>query len=188
MKATLPSPLGPLQVHWEQEHLTRLYFSTQEPPFAPPGSPWQASAENAAKNSAQNSAENPATSLKDKPWLETLAAELSAYFAGQSPSFSCELGPEGSDFQQEVWQALLKIPYGKTLSYQELCGQVGRGVEAVRAVATAVGKNPIWLIIPCHRVIRSHGGLGGYAGGLPRKQWLLDLEGRPLPLQTKLDF
>ena len=89
--------------------------------------------------------------------------------------FSLKLNPQGTDFQKRVWQALLNVPYGKTNSYLELSKTLG-DVKAIRAVAAANGKNPLWIVIPCHRIIGSDGSLTGYAGGLHRKKWLLEHE------------
>lgn len=102
--------------------------------------------------------------------------ELGAYFRGELHKFTFPLRFEGTDFQKRVWRALLEIPYGKTLSYLELARQLG-DEKAVRAVAAANGKNPLWIVVPCHRVIGSDGSLTGYAGGLWRKKWLLEHEG-----------
>ena len=107
--------------------------------------------------------------------LKKAAAQLEEYFQGSRTRFSFKLNPSGTDFQKKVWQALLEIPYGKTLSYLELTKKLG-DVKAIRAVAAANGKNPIWIAIPCHRVIGSDGSLTGYAGGLHRKKWLLNHE------------
>ncbi len=104
-----------------------------------------------------------------------VVSQLNEYFDGQRKTFSFALNPKGTDFQQKVWQALLEIPYGKTMSYLELSKKLG-DVKAIRAVAAANGKNPIWIVVPCHRVIGSDGSLTGYAGGLWRKQWLLEHE------------
>jgi methylated-DNA-[protein]-cysteine S-methyltransferase len=101
--------------------------------------------------------------------------QLKAYFNNKLKSFNLKLNPEGTAFQKKVWQQLQTIPYGKTLSYLELSKQLG-DVKAIRAVANANGKNPLWIIVPCHRVIGSDGSLTGYAGGLYRKQWLLNHE------------
>ena len=107
--------------------------------------------------------------------LEDCVLQLQEYFKGERQEFSLKLNPQGTDFQQRVWEALLTIPYGKTTSYLQLSQQLG-DVKAIRAVANANGKNPIWIIVPCHRVIGSDGSLTGYAGGLHRKQWLLEHE------------
>ena len=102
--------------------------------------------------------------------------QLEAYFRGELKDFNLKLNLEGTEFQKKVWNALLKIPYGTTVSYLELSKQLG-DVKAIRAVASANGKNPLWIVVPCHRVIGSDGSLTGYAGGLHRKKWLLEHEG-----------
>ncbi|WP_072303806.1 methylated-DNA--[protein]-cysteine S-methyltransferase [Cellulophaga fucicola] len=107
--------------------------------------------------------------------LEDAVYQLQEYFSGERTTFSIELNPEGTDFQKKVWNGLLEIPYGKTCSYLELSKVLG-DPKAIRAVAAANGKNPLWIIIPCHRVIGSNGSLTGYAGGLHRKKWLLEHE------------
>lgn len=107
--------------------------------------------------------------------LEDCAIQLNEYFSGTRQKFNLNLNPKGTDFQKKVWQQLEQIPYGKTLSYLELSKKIG-DVNAIRAVANANGKNPLWIVIPCHRVIGSDGSLTGYAGGLHRKQWLLEHE------------
>ncbi|MEL0455208.1 methylated-DNA--[protein]-cysteine S-methyltransferase [Flavobacteriaceae bacterium SZ-1-7] len=109
------------------------------------------------------------------PELEECVIQLQEYFEGVRKQFSLKLNPEGTDFQKKVWKKLEQIPYGKTISYLNLSKQLG-DVNAIRAVANANGKNPLWIIVPCHRVIGSDGSLTGYAGGLHRKQWLLDHE------------
>lgn len=98
--------------------------------------------------------------------------QLQEYFKGERKTFDLDLNPEGTKFQKRVWEALLDIPFGKTLSYLELSKNLG-DVKAIRAVAAANGKNPLWIVVPCHRVIGSDGSLTGYAGGLHRKKWLL---------------
>jgi len=107
--------------------------------------------------------------------LEDAVCQLNEYFEGERKEFSLSLNPEGTEFQQRVWDKLLTIPYGKTTSYLQLSKDLG-DVKAIRAVANANGKNPLWIIVPCHRVIGSDGSLTGYAGGLHRKQWLLEHE------------
>lgn len=107
--------------------------------------------------------------------LEQAVIQLQEYFEGKRTHFDLKLNPKGTDFQQSVWKELLNIPYGETLSYMELSKKIG-DVKAIRAVATANGKNPLWIVIPCHRVIGTDGSLTGYAGGLWRKKWLLELE------------
>lgn len=107
--------------------------------------------------------------------LQECTHQLNEYFNDGRTSFSFKLNPKGTDFQKRVWDSLLKIPYGKTVSYLNLSKQLG-DVKAIRAVANANGKNPLWIVVPCHRVIGSDGSLTGYAGGLHRKKWLLDHE------------
>lgn len=107
--------------------------------------------------------------------LKACIRQLKEYFEGTLKEFDLKLNPIGTPFQQKVWQALLQIPYGKTISYLDLSKQLG-DVKAIRAVANANGKNPLWIVVPCHRVIGSDGSLTGYAGGLHRKKWLLDHE------------
>lgn len=107
--------------------------------------------------------------------LEDAVYQLNEYFKGERTSFDLTLNPTGTAFQQRVWKLLLDIPYGKTVSYLELSKTLG-DVKAIRAVAAANGKNPLWIVVPCHRVIGSDGSLTGYAGGLSRKKWLLDHE------------
>jgi len=107
--------------------------------------------------------------------LEDCVTQLNEYLDGKRKQFDLKLNPQGTDFQKTVWDALLTIPYGKTTSYLQLSKQLGN-VKAIRAVANANGKNPLWIVIPCHRVIGSDGRLTGYAGGLHRKQWLLEHE------------
>ena len=107
--------------------------------------------------------------------LEDAVYQLREYFDGQRETFSLTLNPIGTDFQKNVWDALEEIPFGKTVSYLELSKSLG-DVKAIRAVAAASGKNPLWIVVPCHRVIGSDGSLTGYAGGLHRKKWLLNHE------------
>ena len=107
--------------------------------------------------------------------LEDCVFQLQEYFDGKREVFDLKLNPEGTDFQKKVWNELLEIPFGKTIAYLELSKKLG-DIKAIRAVANANGKNPIWIIIACHRVIGSDGSFTGYAGGLSRKQWLLEHE------------
>jgi methylated-DNA-[protein]-cysteine S-methyltransferase len=107
--------------------------------------------------------------------LQDCVYQLQEYFQNTRDSFNLKLNPQGTAFQKTVWELLQTIPFGKTLSYLELSKQFG-DIKAIRAVASANGKNPLWIIVPCHRVIGSDGSLTGYAGGLHRKQWLLEHE------------
>ncbi|NJW52042.1 methylated-DNA--[protein]-cysteine S-methyltransferase [Salinimicrobium oceani] len=109
------------------------------------------------------------------PQLTEAIAQLEQYFKGERKEFDLRLNPEGTDFQKKVWQLLQKVTYGRTSSYKELSNDFGNPL-AIRAVAAANGKNPLWILIPCHRIIGSDGSLTGYAGGLWRKKWLLEHE------------
>ena len=114
--------------------------------------------------------------------LEEAVRQIQEYFEGNRSQFTFLLNPSGTKFQKKVWQELLKIPFGKTSSYMELSKRLG-DVKAIRAVASANGKNPLWIVIPCHRVIGTDGSLTGYAGGLWRKKWLLEHE-NPVKQET----
>jgi len=111
------------------------------------------------------------------PLLATAARELAEYFSGGRRSFDLPLSPRGTEFQLAVWAALRAIPYGATTSYGELASRLGRPTAA-RAVGAAVGKNPISIIVPCHRVLGAKGELTGFAGGIEAKRYLLELEAR----------
>jgi len=115
--------------------------------------------------------------------LRETRAQIAAYFAGKLLTFDVPLAPRGTEFQRTVWDELLRIPYGDTISYADLARRIGKP-SAMRAVGAANGANPIALIVPCHRVIGADGTLTGYGGGLPAKRWLLDHERRyaPAPL------
>ena len=145
---TLPSPLGLLRLYAHSDELVGVYLPEQEAPAAP----------------------HFAT-----PILSDAANQLVEYFAGRRHTFDLPLAPRGTGFQQRVWRALTAIPYGETRSYGELAHSIGRP-SASRAVGAANGKNPISIIIPCHRVIAASGELTGYAGGLAAKKWLLEHE------------
>ncbi len=107
--------------------------------------------------------------------LQETVSQLKDYFGGKRNDFNIKINPQGTEFQQKVWNELLHIPFGKTTSYLDLSKKLG-DVKAIRAVASANGKNPLWIVVPCHRVIGSDGSLTGYAGGLWRKKWLLEHE------------
>lgn len=147
-----PSPIGPLLLAGDEQGLRQLYMDNH-PHWTPPEQ-WFC-----ARNE-----------------LDTVCRQLDEYFEGKRECFDVRLAPQGTAFQQTVWQALLQIPFGHTWSYGELAMSIGNP-KAVRAVGTANGANPISIIIPCHRVIGSNGTLTGYGGGLERKQVLLQLEG-----------
>ena len=107
--------------------------------------------------------------------LQVAVNQLHEYFEGKRTDFDFKLNPKGTEFQKKVWKALLQISFGKTRTYLEQSKILG-DVKAIRAVASANGKNPLWIVVPCHRVIGSDGSLTGYAGGLWRKKWLLEHE------------
>ncbi len=144
------SPVGPLTLISNGAALTHVEFENPRYPF------------------------EPQPRGNDKV-LDKARRELDAYFAGKLRTFDVAVTPEGTPFQQRVWKALQQIPYGVTRSYGQQAKAIGNPA-AVRAVGLANGRNPIAIIIPCHRVIGSNGSLTGYGGGMERKQFLLDLE------------
>lgn len=162
--ARVDSPLGPLLLAASERGLSGLWFDNQR--HLPP---WLAGREPGP--------------VAEHPVLATTARQLHAYFAGERDDFDLPLDLEqGTDFQRSVWQALLTIPVRASLSYGALARQIGRPA-AVRAVGAAVGRNPLGIIVPCHRVLGADGSLTGYAGGLWRKTALLRLEnGSPAPV------
>ena len=119
------------------------------------------------------------------PACAEVARQVEEYFAGKRTAFDLPLAPDGTNFQREVWRALVEIPYGERASYSDIARRVGRP-DAVRAVGAANGANPIAIVIPCHRVLGRDGSLTGYGAGLPIKRWLLDFESglRRLPLSS----
>lgn len=123
-----------------------------------------------------NDASTSLNSQKDIPaCLLDCVEQLNDYFHGNRKEFNLKLNPQGTQFQQRVWNELLNIPYGKTRTYTEQTKKLG-DLKAIRAVASANGKNPLWIVVPCHRVIGTDGSLTGYAGGIWRKKWLLEHE------------
>jgi methylated-DNA-[protein]-cysteine S-methyltransferase len=121
----------------------------------------------------------------DNAVLRRTREQLDEYFAGARTAFDLPLGPRGTEFQRGVWMALAGIPYGETVSYAQLAARVGKP-SAMRAVGAANGRNPLPIVLPCHRVIGADGSLTGFGGGLPTKQFLLELEGA-LPRATNRD-
>jgi len=117
---------------------------------------------------------------RDDVAFRAATEQLAAYFAGELTVFDLPLAPQGTEFQQRVWRALRDIPYGETISYAELARRIGKP-QAVRAVGGANGRNPISIIVPCHRVIGSDGALTGFGGGIERKRWLLRHEASHIP-------
>ena len=154
----MQSPIGPLTLVRDQHGLRQVNFPQNGQP-APADPEWH----------------------EDSAALAEAIRQLRAYFAGELEDFDLPLAPEGTPFQQHVWQELCRIPYGETISYGELARRIGNP-NASRAVGLANGSNPIPIIIPCHRVIGSNGKLTGYGGGLPIKEKLLALERRQLRL------
>jgi methylated-DNA-[protein]-cysteine S-methyltransferase len=146
---TMTTPIGEILLAADDEGLTHLLMA----PFDPPAGPRD----------------------DDDPILTRARAQLTAYFAGELTEFELPLHPAGTEFQRRVWDALTTIPYGRTASYGEIAAAIG-APGAARAVGLANGRNPISIIVPCHRVIGSGGALTGYGGGLDRKRYLLGLE------------
>lgn len=146
-KSKFFSNIGWLKIEGTEDYITSLSFQKDEP--------------------------EPSTAHAN--WHNPLIEQLNAYFDAQRYVFDLPLQPKGTAFQQKVWRELLKIPYGQTISYWELSQRLG-DVKAIRAAASANGKNPIPLLIPCHRVIGKDGSLTGFSAGLDRKKYLLELE------------
>lgn len=154
---SMTSPLGPLRLVASERGLCGVYFEDHGKPQA-----------------------EPAQHVEQHPMLDLARAQIGEYLEGQREDFELTLAPEGTPFQRQVWAALLDIPHGQTRSYGELAAALGRPTAA-RAVGLANGRNPLSIVVPCHRVIGHGGSLTGYAGGLERKRWLLAHEGS-LPL------
>ena len=121
--------------------------------------------------------ETPIGEKRPSELTDLAAQQLNEYFAGKRKEFDLPLNPKGTDFQKSVWNALQKIPYGETQTYGQVAKMVG-SPKACRAVGLANNRNPIWIVIPCHRVIGANGTLVGYGGGLDMKQKLLEIEGK----------
>jgi len=149
-----PSPLGTLVLATNGNALTGIWFDGQR--YQPPiGFDWKRQ--------------------QDSALLQRARSLLTAYFAGHRPGFDVPVEPHGTPFQRAVWQAIATVPYGETIAYRELARRVGRP-HSVRAVGAATGRNPLSIMIPCHRIVGADGSLTGYAGGLDRKRALLALE------------
>ncbi len=146
----LPSPLGDLTICADALGITAVAFPEESQPAAEP---------------------NP------NALVRRAAEQLAAYFAGRRTRFDLPLNAAGTAFQRRVWQALCTVPFGETASYGEIAAALGNP-RASRAVGLANGRNPIAILVPCHRIIGSDGSLTGYGGGLDRKRWLLDHERR----------
>lgn len=150
----IPSPVGPLLLVAGDAHLRAIWFSTPRHPLP--------------RDIVMKEGENDV--------IRETRAQLDAYFAGTRRTFDLPLQPVGTPFQREVWTMLARIPYGDTWSYGDVAHRIGKPA-AVRAVGAANGRNPIPIVVPCHRVIGADGSLTGFGGGLPTKQFLLALEG-----------
>ena len=158
------SPIGTLEILVSNMHLTHVLFrETQKKP------------------SLQLD-----ETTESSPIIEECVKQFDAYFTGKLKDFDLPLLPQGTDFQLNVWEYLKTIPYGKTISYLAFSRRIGNE-KAIRAVGTANGRNPLTIILPCHRVIGSDGSLVGYGGDLWRKEWLLRHEGG-LPRQDQLNL
>jgi methylated-DNA-[protein]-cysteine S-methyltransferase len=153
------SPVGPLTLVGEGDELVGVYFAN-----------------------ASVAAARPSGWVRDDGRLRPAAAQLGEYFAGRRTRFDLPLAPRGTAFQRAVWTALLEIPFGATASYGELARAIGKPA-ACRAVGAANGRNPLSIVIPCHRVIGADGSMTGYGGEIARKRTLLDLEARVLSVE-----
>lgn len=152
--ARLASPLGPLLACARDGAVAGLWFEDER--HAPlPGPDWR--------------------HAPDDDTLRQLERELGEYFGGKRRAFDVAVAPEGTPFQQSVWRALRTVPYGATASYGAIAAAIGRP-RAVRATGAANGRNPVSIVIPCHRIVGADGSPTGYAGGIARKEWLLLLE------------
>lgn len=153
---TMPSPVGALKLVASDRGIAAILWENDDPDRVRLGH---------------------ATEAPEHPLLVAAERQLRAYFAGSLKSFSLPIDFVGTDFQKAVWTALLGIPFGETRTYAQIARQIGKP-DAVRAVGAAIGRNPISIAIPCHRVIGSNGALTGFAGGLETKAYLLGIEAR----------
>jgi len=149
----IDSPIGPLRLVADGDELVELHLPPHDDPCD--------------------------AVARTTPVLAQTARQLAEYFAGKRRTFDVPLAPRGSGFQERVWRALMKIKFGETRSYGEIARAIGRP-SASRAVGAANGRNPVAIVVPCHRVIGANGSLTGYGGGLERKRWLLAHEGSAL--------
>lgn len=156
MEIVIESPLGNIKLAENDDRLTELSFT-----------------------------EDSLTSKQENALLKDAANQIEEYFSNERKEFDLPLEPVGTEFQIKVWHELLNIPFGTTVSYQEIANRLG-DPKSIRAAASANGKNPIAIIIPCHRVIGSHGEMTGYAGGIQRKKDLLTLEGADVMSQMNI--
>ena len=171
MWTALSSPLGPVKVVAHRDAVTAVEFT------GPVAGAATAGPRSSMRVAAERATGRPVGDRVDSdPLLQEAVAQLAAYFARELKEFDLPLRPDGTPFQQRVWEQLRLVPYGETTSYGEIARRLGMNPGASRAVGAANGRNPIAIVIPCHRVVGTNGLLSGYAGGVERKQALLDLE------------
>jgi methylated-DNA-[protein]-cysteine S-methyltransferase len=169
MWTSMESPVGTLRIVAHRSAVTAIEFTGSRPESA--------SKHSSVSRAAALSAGRPVGDRDDAhPLLVEAVRQLDAYFERDLKEFDLPLDPAGSSFQISVWEQLKKIGYGETASYGEIATRLGKSLAASRAVGLANGRNPIPIVIPCHRVVGANGTLTGYAGGVDRKQMLLDLE------------
>lgn len=166
MAAYFNSPIGRLKITASETSVTSVFFVEEE---------------------IYHTELETESEFESNPVLEKCLSQFDEYFFGNRKEFDLPLELNGTEFQKNVWNELLKIPYGKTISYLELSKILGNA-KSIRAVAKANGENKIPIIIPCHRVIGANGNLTGYAGGLWRKKWLLDHEAEVAHSRTQLSL
>ncbi len=172
MWTMVDSPVGPLKVVANRDAVTAIEFAA---PLAGLGEP--VGPRSSVSVAADRSAGRPVGQRADTdPLLVEVARQLGAYFARDLKEFDLPVRPDGTPFQLRVWEQLVKVGYGETVSYGEIARRLGMTNAASRAVGLANGRNPIPIVIPCHRVVGANGTLTGYAGGVERKQTLLELE------------
>ncbi len=162
----IETPLGEMLLEANEKGLTGAWFLRQKH-FPTKAMEYLQNSENSTLASSSTE--------QSKTFLTLAKKELDLYFAGNLKNFSLPLAPEGTDFQKQVWSILCKIPYGQTFTYSAVAEQM-HNPKAVRAVGGSIGRNPLSIFIPCHRVLGKNSSLTGYAGGLARKKCLLDME------------
>lgn len=171
MWTSMDSPLGPVTIVAHRGAVTAVEFT----------GPVTGVAESGPRSSmrvavARATGRPVGDRVDDDPLLREAVAQLAGYFDREVKEFDLPIRPDGTPFQLRVWQQLRRVPYGETASYGEIARRLGMNAGASRAVGAANGRNPIAIVVPCHRVVGSTGLLSGYAGGVERKQALLDLE------------
>jgi methylated-DNA-[protein]-cysteine S-methyltransferase len=171
MWTLMESPLGPVKVVAHRGAITAVEFT------GPVAGAASAGPRSSMRVAAERATGRPVGDrVDDDPLLAEAARQLAGYFAREVKEFDLPLRPDGTPFQVRVWEQLQQVPYGETTSYGEIARRLGMNAGASRAVGAANGRNPIAIVIPCHRVVGGSGLLSGYAGGVERKQALLDLE------------